>query len=123
MQPGLGDMDEQARDEAQVVEMVLAPRFAALGLEHAGHVFGGGFPVHPLQAHRPAQDVAGQALETRPVLGLGLTLLGVGLHKAVERGLMRPARAVWAGSGALCGQGQLPSAAWTARPSTTSSTT
>ncbi len=58
-----------------------------------------------------AAPVAVSRLEA--LLPLALDLLAMGLHKAVERGLLGPARPVLPGSGALCGQGQLPSAAWT----------
>ncbi len=61
VQPGLGDMDEQARDEAQVVEMVLAPRLAALGLERAG------------QRSRPHPPAESTPSWTRPVGGRACT--------------------------------------------------
>ena len=58
-----------------------------------------------------AAPVAVPGLEA--LLPLSLDLLAMGLDEAVERGLLGPARPVEAGSGALCGQGSLPSAAWT----------
>jgi len=75
--------------------------------------------------HHHAVDEAAPVAVARleAFLPLRLDLVVVSLDEAVQGSLLGPARLVDAGSGALCGQGQLPSAAWTDRLRMTSTTT